>query len=118
MTVLKPMSVMPRVTLLVLYKDNYAETVDKADDFKPQEEELTNTENVSMYHRYIQTPLDPQHETFEEAIKVEHYVKNECWFNTLTDYHKDTLMKLVTLTVALVDLIKSLPYENPCRSPT
>ena len=45
-----------------------------------------------MYHRYIQTPLDPQYETFKEAIKVEHYVRNECWFNTLTDYYKDTLM--------------------------
>ena len=73
-------------------KVNYAERVDKADDFKPQEEELTNTVNVSMYHRYIQTPLDPQYETFKEAIKVKHYVKNECWFNTLTDYYKDTLM--------------------------
>ena len=73
-------------------KVNYVERVDNADDFKPQEEELTNTVNVSMYHRYIQTPLDPQYETFKEAIKVEHYVKNECWFNTLTDYYKDTLM--------------------------
>ena len=73
-------------------KVNYAERVDKADDFKPQDEDLTNTVNVSMYHRYIQTPLDPQYETFEEAIKVEHYVRNECWFNTLTDYYKDTLM--------------------------
>ena len=45
-----------------------------------------------MYHRYIQTPLDPQYETFKEAIKVKHYVKNECWLNTLTDYYKDTLM--------------------------
>ena len=73
-------------------KVNYAERVDNADAFKPQDEELTNAENVSMYHRYIQTPLDPQYETFKEAIKVEHYVKNECWFNTLTDYYKDTLM--------------------------
>ena len=30
---------------------NYDERVDNADDFKPQDEELTNTENVSMYHR-------------------------------------------------------------------
>ena len=52
-------------------KVNYAERVDKADDFKPQEEELTNTVNVSVYHRYIQTPLDPQYETFKEAIEVE-----------------------------------------------
>ena len=73
-------------------KVNYAERVDNADAFKPQDEDLTNTVNVSMYHRYIQTTLDPQYETFKEAIKVEHYVKNECWFNTLTDYYKDTLM--------------------------
>ncbi len=73
-------------------KVNYTERVDNADAFKPQDEDLTNTVNVSMYHRYIQTPLDPQYETFKEAIKVEHYVKNECWFNTLTDYYKDTLM--------------------------
>ena len=71
---------------------SYAERVDNADDFKPQEEELTNTENVSMYPRHIQTPLDPQYETFKQAIKVEQYVKNECWFNTLTDNNKDTLM--------------------------
>ena len=71
---------------------NYTERVDNANYFKPQDEDLTNTENVSMYHRYIQTPLDPQYETFKEAIKVEHYVKNECWFNTLTDCYQDTLM--------------------------
>ena len=82
---------MPKVILLVL-KLITQKRVDNADAFKPQDEELTNTENVSMYHRYIQTPLDPQYETFKEAIKVEHYVKNECWFNTLTDYYKDTLM--------------------------
>ena len=76
----------------ICIKVNYAERVDKADHFKPQEEEFTNTVNVSMYHRYIQTPLDPQYETFKEAIRVEHYVQNECWFNTLTDYYKDTLM--------------------------
>ena len=73
-------------------KVNYAEGVDNADAFKPQDEDLTNTVNVSMDHRYIQTPLDPQYETFKEAIKAEHHVKNECWFNTLTDYYKDTLM--------------------------
>ena len=64
------MSVMQKVTLLVL-RIKYAERVDKADDFKPQEEELTNTVKVSMYHRYIQTPLDPRYEAFKEAIKVE-----------------------------------------------
>ena len=44
-------------------------------DFDPVDEDLTNTENVSMYHRYIQTSVDPHHETFKEAIKVNHYEK-------------------------------------------
>ena len=59
-------------------KVNYAERVANADAFKPQEEDLANTEYVSMHHRFIQTPLDPQHETLKEAIKVKHYVKNQC----------------------------------------
>ena len=39
-------------------KVNYVDRVDNADNFKPQAEELTNTVNVSMYHRYMQMPLD------------------------------------------------------------
>ena len=74
-------------------KVNYAEREDNADAFKPQDEDLTNTENVSMYHRFIQTPVDPQYETLKEAIKVKHYVKNQCWINTLSDVYKDTLME-------------------------
>ena len=45
-----------------------------------------------MYNIYIQTPLDPEFETFKEAINVKHYKENECWFNTITDWYKDTLM--------------------------
>ena len=45
-----------------------------------------------MYNIYIQTPLDPEFETFKEAINVKHYKENECWFNTITDWYKHTLM--------------------------
>ena len=45
-----------------------------------------------MYNIYIQTPLDPDFETFKEAINVKHYKENECWLNTITDWYKDTLM--------------------------
>ena len=68
------------------------ERVDGDTDFKPEQEKLTNTANVSMYNIYIQTPLDPEFETFKEAINVKHYKENECWFNTITDWYKDTLM--------------------------
>ena len=45
-----------------------------------------------MCNIYIQTSLDPEFETFKEAINVKHYKENECWFNTITDWYKDTLM--------------------------
>ena len=45
-----------------------------------------------MYNIYIQTPLDPEFETFKEASQVKQHKENECWFNTITDWYKDTLM--------------------------
>ena len=68
------------------------ERVDEETDFAPEKEKLKNTANLSMYNIYIQTPLDPKFETFKEAINVKHYKENECWFNTITDWYKDTLM--------------------------
>ena len=53
---------------------------------------LPNTANVSMFNIYIQTPLDPEFETCNEAIQVKRYEENECWFNTITAWYKDTLM--------------------------
>ena len=68
------------------------ERVDDDVNFDPKNEKLTNTANLSMYNIYIQTPLDPEFETCKEAINVKHYKENECWFNTITDWYKDTLM--------------------------
>ena len=60
--------------------------------FDPKNEKLSNTANVSVYNIHIQTPLDPEFETFKEAIHVKHYKENEGWFNTITDWYKNTLM--------------------------
>ena len=62
--------------------------VDGDTDFNPIRENLRDATNVSMYHNYIQTPLNPEYET----LKEEHYQDNICWMNTLTDYYKNTLM--------------------------
>ena len=66
--------------------------VDGDTDFNPKRENLRDATNMSMYHNYIQTPLNPEYETLKEAIKIEHYQDNICWINTLTDYYKNTLM--------------------------
>ena len=45
----------------------------------------------------METELDPEYCTFEEAIKVKHYVENECWINTLNDFYgQDKNMKKMT----------------------
>ena len=68
------------------------EKVDGDTDFKPEQEKVKNPANVSMFNIYIQTPLNPDFETFKEAIGVKPYKEKECWFNTITDWYKDTLM--------------------------
>ena len=69
-----------------------ADGVDGDTDFNPKRENLRDATNVSMYHNYMQTPLNPEYETLKEAIKEEHYQENMCWISTLTDYYKNTLM--------------------------
>ena len=49
--------------------------------------------NVSIYHRYIQTELNPDCLTLKEALKKNNHIENECWINTLTDHYADTLMR-------------------------
>ena len=49
--------------------------------------------NVSIYHQYIQTELNPDCLTLKEALKKKNHIENECWINTLTDHYADTLMR-------------------------
>ena len=62
------------------------------EDYDPKKRKLRNSDNIGIYHRFIETELDPEYETFAEAIRVKHYVKHECWINTLTDFYQNTLM--------------------------
>ena len=49
--------------------------------------------DVSIYHKYIQTELNPDCLTLKEALKKNKHIENECWINTLTDHYADTLMR-------------------------
>ena len=60
--------------------------------YDPKNRKLRNSDNIGIYHTFIETELDPEYEAFAEAIRVQHYVKHECWINTLTDFYKDSLM--------------------------
>ena len=63
-------------------------------DFAVFADELRDAKhNVSIYHRYIQTELNPDCLTLKEALKKNNHIENECWINTLTDHYADTLMR-------------------------
>ena len=62
-------------------------------DFDVFNENLTNSENASIFHRYIETEVDVEKLTLKEAIQKEHYRENECWINSLMDFYGDTLMR-------------------------
>ena len=47
-------------------------------EHNPREMNLRNAQNIRVYNRYVQTELDTDFATFEEAIKVKHYIQNEC----------------------------------------
>ena len=65
---------------------------DTGEKFNIMTENLTRTVNVSIYHRYIHTPITTNAETIKEAINKGHYIENECWINLLTDFYADTIM--------------------------
>ena len=63
-------------------------------DFDVFADELRDAKhNVSIYHKYIQTELNPDCLTLKEALKKNDHIENECWINTLTDHYADTLMR-------------------------
>eukprot|EP00438_Fugacium_kawagutii_P023181 Skav227407 [mRNA] locus=scaffold5580:24324:27602:- [translate_table: standard] len=66
---------------------------DKGEKYNIMNENLTDAdENISIYHRYIHTPLSLKADTIGKAIEKGHYIKNQCWINCLMDFYGDTLM--------------------------
>ena len=55
-------------------------------------ENLRDATNVSIFNRYIHTPLRMSEDTIQKAISKGNYIENECWINALTDFYSDTIM--------------------------
>ena len=63
----------------------------QAKDIDMKDERLKNSsDNVSIYHRYIETELDTECYTIKDAIKNQKYRMNECWINALVDTYEGT----------------------------
>jgi len=60
--------------------------------YKPLDEPLRDSKDISIYYRYINTELNLKSDTFKQALENDKYIENECWFNAVYDTYKDTLM--------------------------
>ena len=49
-------------------------------------------QKLTIDYKYTCNALDLTKDTFEEAIKLEHYREDECWVNALYDFYEDNLL--------------------------
>jgi hypothetical protein len=56
------------------------------------DEQLRDTRDISIYYRYVNTELNLKSNSLKQSLENENYIENECWFNTIHDTYKDTLM--------------------------
>ena len=61
-----------------------------------KDERLKNSNNnVSIYHRYIETELDTECFTVKDAIQNQKYRFNKCWISALVDTYEGTALMRV-----------------------
>ena len=61
-------------------------------EFDPKRVKNKCGDKVAAYYRYTTTELDLTASTFKDAIAKTHYVKNECFLNSIYDFYKDNLL--------------------------
>ena len=69
------------------------ELVEADGDYDATTENLRNADNVSIYHRFVETEIDTSYATVKQALAKQNYREGECWINALVEHCSDTLMK-------------------------
>ena len=65
----------------------------KKNSFNVLDENLTDaTSQISIYHRYISTPMNNTTRSLKHAIINGNHKKGQCWINSLFDFYENTLM--------------------------
>ena len=65
----------------------------KGEKFNILNKNLIDATNISIYHRYITTPIYMEASTIHKAIQNGNHIENEYWINVLTNFYKDTLIR-------------------------
>ena len=69
------------------------ELIEGNGDYDATTENLRNADNVSIYHRFVETEIDTSYTTVKEALAKHNYREGECWINALVEHYSDTLMR-------------------------
>ena len=69
------------------------ELIEADGDYDASTENLRNADNVSIYHRFVETEIDTSYATVKQALAKQNYREGECWINALVEHYSDTLMK-------------------------
>ena len=69
------------------------ELIEADGDYDATTENLRNADNVSIYHRFVETEIDTSYATVKQALAKQNYREGECWINALVEHYSDTLMK-------------------------
>ena len=59
-------------------------------EFDPKRVKNKSGDKIAAYYRYSTTELDLTAGTFEEALAKAHYVKDECFLNSIYDFFLKT----------------------------
>ena len=59
-------------------------------NYDEREQSLRESQNISIYYRYIQTEVDADALTIKEALQKKEYKDNECWINALLENFEGT----------------------------
>ena len=78
--------------IVAFYIIDYQDT-NKGEAEDPKKMKKKTGEKMTIAYRYCSNTLDLSADTFQEAMKLNNYVKNECWFNSIWDFYGDTLLR-------------------------
>ena len=59
-------------------------------NYDEREQPLRESQNISIYYRYIQAEVDADALTIKEALQKKEYRDNECWINALLENFEGT----------------------------
>ena len=63
--------------------------IEDGGDYDARTENLRNADNVSIYHRFLETETDTSDTTVKEALAKQNYREGECWINALVEHYSD-----------------------------